>query len=165
MSAEAISATLSGLGQSGAAGSAGYGFSLADVSGFESAMARASQTNAAGSSQAVGAPQASGTAQGNASESATASARLAGANKVAGAPAIQSPAMQSLIKPFEHLSAEAAQLSAKAKAISASGIAMTPGDMIMLTVRCQEFMFHCQLTSNVANRTSDGLQQLFRQQG
>jgi hypothetical protein len=37
--------------------------------------------------------------------------------------------------------------------------------MIMLSVRCQEFMFHCQLTSNVANRTSDGLQQLFRQQG
>jgi hypothetical protein len=41
---------------------------------------------------------------------------------------------------------------------------MTPGDMMMLTVRCQEFMFHCQLTSNIANRTSDGLQQLFRQQ-
>jgi len=25
-------------------------------------------------------------------------------------------------------------------------------------------MFHCQLTSNIANRTADGLQQLFRQQ-
>ena len=41
---------------------------------------------------------------------------------------------------------------------------MTPGEVVMLTVRCQEFMFHCQLTSNIANRTSDGLQQLFRQQ-
>jgi hypothetical protein len=82
-----------------------------------------------------------------------------------GAPAISSPAMQSLMKPFAHLSSEAAQLSAKAQTISQSGAAMTPGDMIMLTVRCQEFMFHCQLTSNVANRTSDGLQQLFRQQG
>ena len=41
---------------------------------------------------------------------------------------------------------------------------MSPGEMVMLTVRCQEFMFHCQLTSNIANRTSDGLQQLFRQQ-
>jgi hypothetical protein len=37
--------------------------------------------------------------------------------------------------------------------------------MVMLSMRCQEFMFHCQLTSNIANRTSDGLQQLFRQQG
>ena len=41
---------------------------------------------------------------------------------------------------------------------------MTPGDMVSLTMRCQEFMFHCQLMSNIANRTSDGLQQLFRQQ-
>jgi hypothetical protein len=36
--------------------------------------------------------------------------------------------------------------------------------MIGLTVQCHEFMFNCQLTSNIANRTSDGLQQLFRQQ-
>ena len=41
---------------------------------------------------------------------------------------------------------------------------MTSGDMLMLTVRCHEFLFHCELTSNVANRTSDGVQQLFRQQ-
>ena len=33
-----------------------------------------------------------------------------------------------------------------------------------MTVKAHEFMFHCQLTANVANRTSDGLQQLFRQQ-
>jgi hypothetical protein len=46
----------------------------------------------------------------------------------------------------------------------AKGHEMTPGDMMNLTMRCQEFMFHCQLTSNIANRTSDGLQQLFRQQ-
>ena len=42
--------------------------------------------------------------------------------------------------------------------------ATMPGEIMKLTVRCQEFMFHCQLTSNIANRTSDGLQQLFRQQ-
>ena len=41
---------------------------------------------------------------------------------------------------------------------------MTPGEMVMLTVRAQEFLFHSQLTANIANRTSDGLQQLFRQQ-
>jgi hypothetical protein len=63
------------------------------------------------------------------------------------------------------LSAEAAQISAKASEAASSGATLSPGEMIMLSVRCQEFMFHCQLTSNVANRTSDGLQQLFRQQG
>jgi len=41
---------------------------------------------------------------------------------------------------------------------------LTPGQMVMLTVRCHEFLFHCEMTSNVANRTSDGFQQLFRQQ-
>ena len=137
MSADPLSAAVSTLGQAGGASAPSYGFSLGNVSGFEAAMARAGQ----GAGGAVAAPAA------------------------AGAPAISSPAMQSLMKPFAHLSSEAAQLSAKAQAISSSGAAMTPGDMIMLTVRCQEFMFHCQLTSNVANRTSDGLQQLFRQQG
>ncbi|MGY6555252.1 MAG: hypothetical protein ACXIUM_12115 [Wenzhouxiangella sp.] len=41
---------------------------------------------------------------------------------------------------------------------------MSPSDMLMLTVRCHEFLFHSQLTANAANRTSDGVQQLFRQQ-
>ena len=158
MSAEPISAAVSGLGQAGGAGSAGYGFSLSDVSGFEAAIARAGQAQGVVASPGAGTVQPTGAGQVAPASSASTS------TPVTGAPAISSPAMQSLIKPFEHLSAEAAQLSAKAKAISASGMAMTPGDMIMLTVRCQEFMFHCQLTSNIANRTSDGVQQLFRQQ-
>lgn len=79
---------------------------------------------------------------------------------------IQAPgqAAQQLMRPFEHINTEAAQLSADAKASQAAGREMSPSEMVMLTVRCQEFMFHCQLTSNIANRTSDGLQQLFRQQ-
>ena len=84
---------------------------------------------------------------------------------VTGAPAGASPAVQALMRPFELLSSEAAQISAKAGEVASSGATLSPGEMIMLSVRCQEFMFHCQLTSNVANRTSDGLQQLFRQQG
>lgn len=71
---------------------------------------------------------------------------------------------KQLMKPFEHLNGEAAKISADAHAADAAGQAMTPGQMVNLTMRCQEFMFHCQLTSNIANRTSDGLQQLFRQQ-
>src|SRR5262245_20139789 len=76
-----------------------------------------------------------------------------------------SEAARQLMKPFEHINGEAKQLSLDARVAQANGHEMTPGEMVMLTVRCQEFMFHCQLTSNIANRTSDGLQQLFRQQG
>jgi len=75
-----------------------------------------------------------------------------------------SQAAQQLMKPFEHINAEASRLSVDASAAKSAGKDMSPGEMVMLTVRCQEFMFHCQLTSNIANRTSDGLQQLFRQQ-
>jgi hypothetical protein len=73
-------------------------------------------------------------------------------------------AAKVLMKPFDHINSESARLSDDAKAAQAKGAEMTPGDMMMLTMRCQEFMFHCQLTSNIANRTSDGLQQLFKQQ-
>ncbi|MCM5678258.1 hypothetical protein M8A51_01805 [Schlegelella sp. S2-27] len=80
------------------------------------------------------------------------------------AQAVPSEAVRSVVRPLEHINVEASQLAAHAKAAMASGNELTPGEMIMLTVRCHEFMFHCQLTSNIANRTSDGLQQLFRQQ-
>ena len=75
-----------------------------------------------------------------------------------------SQAAVQLMKPFEHINGEAAKISLDANAAKNAGREMTPGEVVMLTVRCQEFMFHCQLTANVANRTSDGLQQLFRQQ-
>lgn len=90
----------------------------------------------------------------------------AGANApsdVAGLDSI-APAMKGMFGALEKVNAEASQLGAHAKAAEAKGVDLTPGEMVMLTVRCQEFMFHCQLTSNIANRTSDGLQQLFRQQ-
>ena len=76
-----------------------------------------------------------------------------------------SEAAKQLFKPFDHINGEAKQLSLDAHAAQSAGREMTPSEVVMLTVRCQEFMFHCQLTSNIANRTSDGLQQLFRQQG
>jgi hypothetical protein len=73
-------------------------------------------------------------------------------------------AAKVLVTPFEHINNEAAQLSADAQVAKASGREMSPSEMVLLTARCQEFMFHCQLMSSVANKTSDGLQQLFRQQ-
>lgn len=74
-------------------------------------------------------------------------------------------AMQRLVQPLDHINAEAASLGRDARAAADSGQALTPGELVNLTVRCQEFMFHCQLTSNIANRSSDGVQQLFKQQG
>lgn len=71
---------------------------------------------------------------------------------------------KALMKPFEHINGEAQRISTDAQAYKANGRDMTPGEILDLSVRCQEFMFHCQLTSNIANRTADGLQQLFRQQ-
>ncbi|MCP5080369.1 MAG: hypothetical protein GY948_01590 [Alphaproteobacteria bacterium] len=90
---------------------------------------------------------------------------LAGvANRLEAQPAAASQGMQNLLKPLEAVNEEAAQLSADAQAAQAGSKQMTPGEVIALTVRSTEFMFHCQLTANIANRTSDGLQQLFRQQ-
>lgn len=71
----------------------------------------------------------------------------------------------AMFKPFDHINAEASSLAQMADAARAAGAEMTPGEVVGLTLRCQEFMFHCQLTSNIANRSSDGLSQLFRQQG
>ena len=89
---------------------------------------------------------------------------LAGAVPRLGPAESPAQAMQRLVQPLEHINAEAASLGRDARAAAASGQALTPGELVNLTVRCQEFMFHCQLTSNIANRTSEGLQQLFRQQ-
>lgn len=75
-----------------------------------------------------------------------------------------SQAAQALWQPFSHINGEAATLGRDARAAAAEGRELTPGELMSLTVRCQEFMFHCQLTSNIANRTAEGLQQLFRQQ-
>lgn len=73
-------------------------------------------------------------------------------------------AMKGAFQQLEVVNGQASSLAEHAKAAEAKGAAVSPGEMIGLTVRCHEFMFSCQLTSNIANRTSDGLQQLFRQQ-
>ncbi len=72
--------------------------------------------------------------------------------------------LQALFRPLEQINSDSSKISAQARAATDEGRALTPGEMVTLTVQCHEFMFHCQLTSNIANRTSDGLQQLFRQQ-
>lgn len=41
---------------------------------------------------------------------------------------------------------------------------MSPSEMIGLTMKAQHFLFQSQLMANIANKSSEGLQQLFRQQ-
>ncbi len=74
------------------------------------------------------------------------------------------PALSGVMQALEQVNDRARGVADFAASVTASGREMTPAEIVMLTMRCQEFMFHCQLSANIANRTSDGLQQLFRQQ-
>jgi len=76
---------------------------------------------------------------------------------------LDSPAVRAVMDPLARVNQDAMKLAEQTGLMAGDG-ELTPGQMIMLTVRCQEFLFHCEMTSNVANRTSDGFQQLFRQQ-
>jgi len=86
--------------------------------------------------------------------------RAAATNRVAE----PSAAAKALLAPLDFIDNEAASLVEYAQSAVASDNELTPGEIVMLTTRSQEFMFHAQLTANVANRTAEGLQQLFRQQ-
>lgn len=76
-----------------------------------------------------------------------------------------SPTMEGMLNVLDRVDLQAKSVSDYATEVEKSGGTLTPGEMINLTMRCQEFMFQCQLTSNIANKSSDGVQQLFRQQG
>jgi hypothetical protein len=68
----------------------------------------------------------------------------------------------SLLDPLLGLNSGSQSLAAQAT--KAMGADMKPSELMMLTMRSHEFLFNCQLVTNIANRSSDGLQQLFRQQ-
>jgi hypothetical protein len=118
----------------------GYGASLTDVAAFEGALMRARDAQAHGFQAAP------------VNIDATDPARAPG------------QAMEVLFQPLTHIDGAANALATQAQTAMASGASLTPGEMVNLTVKCHEFMFQCQLTANAANRTSDGLQQLFKQQ-
>lgn len=90
--------------------------------------------------------------------------QAAGAPQAGAGPDAIGQALKGVMTTLEGVNSQASNLAAHAKAAEAAG-GMSPGEMIMMTVRCHAFLFNCQLTSNIANRTSDGFQQLFRQQG
>ncbi len=70
----------------------------------------------------------------------------------------------SIVEPLNSLNNEAVKLNKDANALSLKGQDATPADIVHLTMRCHEYLFRCELTSNVANRCSDDISQLFRQQ-
>ena len=72
------------------------------------------------------------------------------------------PSSASFLDPLLKLNTESSLLAARAN--PAAGPEMKPSELMMLTMRSHEFLFHCELVANVANRSSDGVQQLFRQQ-
>lgn len=71
---------------------------------------------------------------------------------------------RALIGAINNLNAGADNIHALAQSMSGNIAELTPGQMMEMTMKCHQFLFQAELTSNVANRTSDGIQQLFRQQ-
>jgi hypothetical protein len=69
-----------------------------------------------------------------------------------------------LIEAINNLNAGADNINALSQSMSGNIAELTPGQMMEMTMKCHQFLFQAEMTSNVANRTSDGIQQLFRQQ-
>ncbi|WP_024891895.1 hypothetical protein [Luteimonas huabeiensis] len=93
-----------------------------------------------------------------------------GPDAAAAPQAVQDPAKaepsegaRMMISAFDSLNSGAKNIEALSKAMSGTQD-LTPSQVLEMTMKCHEFLFQSQLTSNVANRTSDGVQQLFRQQ-
>ena len=127
---------------------------------------------------AVANPAASSVAQPQASaievrEFAQALERTGGAAKAqpdAATNAVSSPGevepsatTRMMVDAFDHLNGAARNVETLSHKLAGSN-EMTPSQMLEITMQCHQFLFQSQLTSNVANRTSDGVQQLFRQQ-
>ena len=87
-----------------------------------------------------------------------------GATEAAAKPAEPSQGMRALMSTFENLNNGAEKIQSLSQAITNSNKDPTPGEMMALTMEAHKLLFKAELTSNVANRTSDGVQQLFRQQ-
>lgn len=73
--------------------------------------------------------------------------------------------VSNMLRALDGIDLQARAVTDFARTAEASGGELTPGEVVQLTMQCQEFMFQAQLTSNIANRSADGVQQLFRQQG
>lgn len=87
-----------------------------------------------------------------------------GGTSAAAAPAPPSEGMRAVLSTFENLNNGAERINTLSKILTSRGGEMSPSEMLQATMECHQFLFKAELTSNVANRTSDGVQQLFKQQ-
>jgi hypothetical protein len=71
---------------------------------------------------------------------------------------------RAVLGALDGLNGGADKIESMSQLLTANGADLTPSEMVQLTMRSHQFLFTAQLTSNVANRSSDGIQQLFRQQ-
>jgi hypothetical protein len=110
---------------------------------------------------AVGAVAPSTAANGASSSSADFMAAYNRALPLA-APPPTNNAAAALLSPLSGLGAGSSALAQQTGAISSG--AFKPSDVMELTLRAHEFMFRCEVTATVANRSSDGIQTLFKQQ-
>jgi len=69
----------------------------------------------------------------------------------------------ALLNPLLGLNTDSVQLASQADK-AASLAELRPSELMTLTMQSHQFLFHCELVANVANRSSDGVQQLFKQQ-
>lgn len=70
--------------------------------------------------------------------------------------------LKTVLSPLFALGEQSVQLTEQAGPLASNEY--RPSELMMITMRSHEFLFRCELTANVANRASDGVQQLFRQQ-
>jgi len=84
--------------------------------------------------------------------------------QVAAVPQELSASIKAVLNQFDSLNGQTAKIGKLASEMGSSGKDLKPSEIINMTMQCQEMVFQTELTSNVANRSSDGVQQLFRQQ-
>lgn len=125
-----------GAAGAGLARPAAGGFSLGDVARFEAAMA-------GGGATPLGAV-----------------APTAAAGPIS---MLNSDTLKAFFDPLNRINNAPDRMLAASEKLAANPDA-GPGDMLMTMMSVQKFVFECQITSSVANRTSDGVQELFRQQ-
>ena len=102
--------------------------------------------------------------QGEAAHASGASALSSTHGDRAFAAAQPSEGMRAVLSTFDNLNNGAERINTLSKILTSRGGEMSPSEMLQATMECHQFLFKAELTSNVANRTSDGVQQLFKQQ-
>lgn len=137
MQAVNLSNYSSSQAMSGTAGATSPTAHAADVSSFQQTFADARPADATGATQAT---QVNATSQD------------------------LDPGIRSILGQFDSLNGNASKLSQLADTVRASGDDLKPSQIIDMTLQAHELVFQAELTSNVANRSSEGVQQLFRQQ-